>query len=216
MYINKIDDFIDKVIDDYYNVFISDKRTEKIIKELNFVKYQSDFNDIFKKYISSINMNIIKDTISNNDILNKITEVIKKYITIYTFLFIGFTYKGTDTIYSNNIIEFSKNQPEYGFKIEEFFNSESNASIVELYSFIKKILNLLDAESKQRKEILSNRPDYKEVTKFLNELNSDFGKDFIDSFFYNDDIKMRAHNIIKLIILIKIYKGLEKKIYLEY
>lgn len=211
MYINKIDDFVDKVIDDYYNMLTSQKGIEKIINELNFVKYQSDLNDIFKKYISSINMNDIKDTVSNNDILNKIIEVVKKYITIYTFLFIGFTFKGTDTIYANNIIEFSKNQPEYGFKIEEFFNSESNASIVELYSFIKKLLNLLDAESKQRKETLSNRPDYKEVTKFLNELNTDFGKDFVDTFFYNDNVSMRAHNIIKLIILIKIYKGTEKK-----
>ena len=55
------------------------------------------------------------------------------------FLFIGFYFKGTDTIYANNIIEFSKNQPEYGFKIEEFFNAQSNALVVEMYSNIKKI-----------------------------------------------------------------------------
>jgi hypothetical protein len=211
MYINKIDDFVDKVIDDYYNTLLADNRIKKITSELNFVKYQSDLNDIFKKYISTLNINDIKDTVSNNDILNKIIEVIKKYITIYTFLYIGFLFKGTDTIYANNIIEFSKNQPEYGYKIEDFFNSESNASVVELYSFIKKMLNILDAESKQRKETLSNRQDYKEVVNFLNEFEKDFGKDFMEVYFYNKNENLRAHNIIKLIIILKIYKGTEKK-----
>ena len=51
MYINKIDDLIDKVIDDFNSSVIqSDSRIPKIIKELNFVKYQSDLNDIFKKF----------------------------------------------------------------------------------------------------------------------------------------------------------------------
>jgi hypothetical protein len=208
MYIDKIDDFIDKVIDDFYNILVSDSRIIKIIKELNFVKFQSDLNDIFKKYISGLNLSSIKENVSNNDILNKIIEVVKKYITIYTFLFIGFYFKGTDTIYSNNIIEFSKNQPEFGFKIEEFFNSESNSVVVELYSFVKKILNIIDSESKQRKETLSNRPDYKEVNKFLTVL----GEQFVEvAFNIEDKNYIRAHNIIKTIILLKIYKGNEKK-----
>ena len=168
MYINKIDDLIDKVIDDFNStVILSDNRIPKILKELNFVKYQSDMNEMFKKYINSINLNEIKTTVSNNDILNKIIGVLKKYITIYMFLFIGFYFNGTDTIYANNIIEFSKNQPEFGFKIEEFFNSESNALVVELYSKVKKIIGLLGAESKQRKESLKTRPDYKNVVSFF-------------------------------------------------
>lgn len=206
MYITKIDDFIDKIIDDFGSEFIKNKKIEQIVKELNFVKFQSDINDILKKYISSLNMNELLDNVTNKDILNKFTEVVKKYITIYVFLFIGFSYKGTSTMYANNIIEFSKNQPEFGFKIENFFNSESNAFVVELYGFIKKLLNLLDAESKQRKEILSNKPDYKDVNAFIN----DMGDEIVNAFFYNDNSSIRAHNIIKLIIFDKIYKGIEK------
>ncbi len=208
MYINKIDDLIDKVIDDFNStVILSDNRIDKFLKEINFVKYQSDINDIFKKYISSINLNDIKSVVSNNDILNKIIGVIKKYITIYLFLFIGFYFKGSDTIYANNIIEFSKNQPEYGFKIEEFFNSQSNALVIDLYAKIKKILNILDAESKQRKEILSSRPDYKPIVAFLDSL----GPDFVNAAFNIPDKKyIRAHNLIKTIIIIDIYKTTEK------
>lgn len=209
MYINKIDDLIDKVIDDFYStVILSDNRISKIMNEINFVKYQSDINDIFKKYIDSVNLIDIKKNVSNNDILNKIIGVIKKYITIYMFLFIGYYFKTNNTIYTNNIIEFSKNQSEYGYKIDEFFNSESNALIVELYTKIKQILSILDSESKQRKETLEMRPDYKETINFLNYL----GKDFIEEFFnIKDKNFIRAHNIIKTIIIIKVYKEIEKK-----
>ena len=209
MYINKIDDLIDKVIDDFNStVILSDNRIPKILKELNFVKYQSDMNEMFKKYINSINLNEIKTTVSNNDILNKIIGVLKKYITIYMFLFIGFYFNGTDTIYANNIIEFSKNQPEFGFKIEEFFNSESNAVVVELYSKVKKIISFLGAESKQRREALKTRPDYKHVVSFLDGL----GEQFVEAAFNIEDKNyIRAHNLIKTIIIIDIYKNTEKK-----
>jgi hypothetical protein len=209
MYINKIDDLIDKVIDDFNStVILSDNRIPKILKELNFVKYQSDMNEMFKKYINSINLNEIKTMVSNNDILNKIIGVLKKYITIYMFLFIGFYFNGTDTIYANNIIEFSKNQPEFGFKIEEFFNSESNAVVVELYSKVKKIISFLGAESKQRREALKTRPDYKHVVSFLDGL----GEQFVEAAFNIEDKNyIRAHNLIKTIIIIDIYKNTEKK-----
>ena len=209
MYINKIDDLIDKVIDDFNStVILSDTRIPKFLKEINFVKYQSDMNDIFKKYINGINLGEIKTIVSNNDIINKITGVIKKYIVIYLFLFIGFYFKGSNTIYANNIIEFSKNQAEYGFKIEEFFNSESNAQVVELFSQIKKIQSIIDADSKQRKETLSNRPDYKEAMNFLNYL----GPEFVSAAFSIEDVDyIKAHNIIKTLIIIQIYKNTEKK-----
>ena len=209
MYINKIDDLIDKVIDDFNStVILSDNRIEKFLKENNFVKYQSDMNDILKKYINTLNLGEIKTLVTNNDILNKIIGVLKKYITIYLFLFIGFYFKGTDTIYANNIIEFSKNQPEFGFKIDEFFNSESNSVVVELYSKIKKIQTLLNTESKHRKESLSARTDYKNVILFLDNL----GPEFVNMAFNIEDKKyIRAHNIIKTLIIIEIYKNTEKK-----
>ena len=175
MYIDKIDDLIDKILDDFYaTIILEDKRFKLFLQEMNFVKYQSDINDIVKKYISNLNLSDIKQFVTNNDIINKIIDVIKKYIILYIFLYIGFYYTSTDSIYANNIIEFTKNQSSYNFKIEGFFNSESNSLIIDFYRTIKKILNLLNAENKQRKEFLASRPDYKSIVKFLNELGGDF------------------------------------------
>jgi len=208
MYIDKIDDLIDKIIDDFYaTVILKDNRIILFLKEINFVKYQSDINDIFKKYISNLNLSDLKGIVSNNDILNKITEVIKKYITLYLFLYIGFYYNNSDTGFANNIVEFTKNQGSYGFKISEFFNSESNGTIIDLYSIVKKIQNLLNAETKQKKEMLKGKQDYKEVINFLNNL----GGEFVNSVFNIEDKNhIRAHNIIKTLIIIKIYKNKEK------
>jgi hypothetical protein len=122
MYIDKIDDLIDKILDDFYaTIILEDKRFKLFLQEMNFVKYQSDINDIVKKYISNLNLSDIKQFVTNNDIINKIIDVIKKYIILYIFLYIGFYYTSTDSIYANNIIEFTKNQSSYNFKIEGFF-----------------------------------------------------------------------------------------------
>jgi len=208
MYIDKIDDLIDKILDDFYaTVILEDKRFKLFLQEMNFVKYQSDINDIIKKYISNLNLSDIKQYVTNNDIINKIIDVIKKYIILYIFLYIGFYYTSSDSIYANNIIEFTKNQSSYNFKINGFFNSESNGLIIDFYSSIKKILNLLNAENKQRKEFLASKPDYKSIISFLNEL----GGDFINAVFnVADKNNIRAHNIIKTLIIIQLYKNKEK------
>ena len=41
MYINKIDELIDNIIDDFYNKIIVNKGFSKILDETNFVKYQT-------------------------------------------------------------------------------------------------------------------------------------------------------------------------------
>ena len=54
MYINKFDKLIDKIIDDFYNSFITDKTFSKIINESNFVRYQLKINDLLLTYSKSI------------------------------------------------------------------------------------------------------------------------------------------------------------------
>lgn len=207
MYINKIDDLIDKIIDDFYaTVILKDNRIPLLVKEINFVKYQSDINDILKKYISNLNLSELNIG-SYKEITSKITDVIKKYITLYLFLYIGYYYNNGDNSYANNIVEFTKNQSSYNFKITDFFNSESNGLISDLYSMIKKIQNLLSAETKQKREFLLSKLDYKPGVEFLNSL----GGDFVNAAFNIEDKNhIKAHNIIKTIIVIKIYKLKEK------
>lgn len=213
MYINKIDDLIDNVIDDFYvNVILKDKDLAKIFKEPNFVKYQQEINELVKKYVSTIDLKEIKELVKSNDAVNTIFEIVKRYVFCYLFLTVGFNYQSKIDTYINNIIEFTKNQTEHNFKIDNFFNSDSNAIIIRYNIMIHNILNLLGADQ-QKIDILKTKPDYKEVIIFLNSLGSEF---VIKNIKLNgENVKnnktLQCHNIIKTIIILLLYKTNEKK-----
>lgn len=210
MYINKIDDLIDKVIDDFYTyVILSDKMLPKIIKEVNFVKFQKEINLIISGFTKTINLTEIKELVKSNEAVNTISETLKRYVAFYMFLTIGFHYTSKDDTFINNVVEFTKNQPEFNFKIDNFFNSESNALLIKYNTMIRNILTLLSADQ-AKIDILKVRPDYKETILFLNQLGSEYiSKNFI----LEDKSKKgeQCHNIIKTIIVLLLYKVTEKK-----
>ena len=211
MYIDKIDDFVDKLLDDYYiNIFKTDnKEIDNIIKEKNFIKFQKEINDIILKYHSSVNYNKLKETLINQENIKIFDELIKKYITIYFFLFIAGFYKDSLDIYSNNIVEFSKNQLSFKLKINEFFNSESNSNIINFFRMIKNLEQIFEVYDDDNKiKLLIKRPEFKESFMFLNDL----GEELIDNNLRKiKDDKMKLHNLLKLIIIINIYQKNDKK-----
>ena len=209
MYLSKIDDLLDKIIDDFYSTISSNKSFGKIISEINFVKYQKEINDIFKSYISSLNTTELKELFKNIEVQNKIMDNIKRYIAVYLFLYIGYFYTNVDSTYINNIIEFSKNQPSYDYKIDNFFNSVSNALVIKFYQMLKQILNYLDGDT-QKKDVLKSRHDYKESITFINELGNDF---FKLAYYDVKEKDIKAHNIIKTIVITNIYRNEKKNIF---
>ncbi len=210
MYINKIDDFVDKLLDDFFsNIFKSNKTIENILKEKNFVKYQKEINDILIDYHKSINYDKLKDTLINQDNTKIFDEIIKKYIMLYLFLYIAGFYNDTTDTFSNNIVEFTKNQLNFKLKINNFFNSESNAMIIGYYNIIKNISNIFEVyEDENKVKLLTKRTDFKPAFVFLNSL----GAEIIDNTLRNiKDDKLKTHNLIKLILLIDIYQKTDKK-----
>jgi len=207
MYINKIDELVDKIIDDFYNnIILKDKEINKILDENNFIKYQKELNDIMSTYIKNVNLDDIKTMINNKDNILRITEIIKRYIAYYLFMTIGVSYKGKYETFINNIVEFSKNQHEFNYKIDNFFNSENNANVIKMYTLSKNIINMIDAEP-GRLSVLILKPEYKEAIELLN----DFGQEYVNENFKLKNIKDRNHNIIKTLILFNLYKQNEKK-----
>src|SRR5437867_452733 len=145
MYVNKIDELLDKIIDDLFNrIIIKDETMKLITNEINFVKYQKEINNILVNYIKSINVNEIRELVKNEDTVIIIINIIKRYVAIYLFLTIGAYYSGKPDTFINNIVEFSKNQSAYGFKIENFFNSENNAMIIQYYKLINNIITIVN------------------------------------------------------------------------
>jgi hypothetical protein len=211
MHIEKIDNLLDRIIDDFFeNVFLLTTDFDKIYKEANFIKYQKDINDILKKYYDTINLEKIKEVAKNNETINRIYDTIKRYLGYYVFLTIGYNYDYDEKIYINNIVEFSKNQQEYKLKINNFFNSESNAIIVKFNKMMKNMLILFKAD-KNKINTLKTLPDFIETIKFLNTLDVEYiKKNLILDNIENKDKKLQCHNIIKTLIYIELYKNIEK------
>jgi len=216
MYINEIDNILNVILNDFYNTYLHQKNNKEfiffknLIQENNFVKYQKKINEIISSYSLKINNYNFNKITKNNSNISTIKNLLKKYIFYYIFLLISFFYKGQKETFINNIIEFSRNQGNYSVNINNFFNSFSNSIIIKSFNFIKNIKNILDMTDIQRKNIKDNIK-YKESIEFLN----DIGKDFINNNFNIKQLKgnkiTQANNVIKTIMILKIYNIYEKK-----
>ncbi len=211
MYINKIDELIDKIMDDFYSVVIAEKsRLDKVFGDPNFVKYQKEINDMLLSYEDKIDRKSLNKVLDNADSVQTIVEIIMRYLGYYTFLTIGFNYTKPVEAYINNVVEFSRNQPTFKLKIDNFFNSENNSILISLYELMKAVTELVNADP-QRLTTLSKRPEYELAIEFLNT----FGQEYVTHNFKLDNLKGNAkdqsHNIIKTIILNELYFKEDKK-----
>jgi hypothetical protein len=211
MYINKVDDLIDRIIDDFYAIVVlKEKKLEKLKVETNFIKLQKDINEIITTYINTIPTEEITNIVKKGDSYITILDTIKRYIVIYIFLTIGIFYKGKADVFINNIIEFTRNQSEYSLKITNFFNSDSNSLVIKLFFMCKNIISLLSKDT-IKIDTIKKEPYATETMEFLNE----FSEEFIDSALrlkaVNDDVIAQAHNIVKTIVVLLVYKIMDKK-----
>jgi hypothetical protein len=211
MYINKIDELIDNIIDDFYNsIVLKNKIFAKIISEPNFVKFQPQINKLLQEYSKTIEKYDLSKIVNNQDNIATIVEIIKRYVCYYFFLTIGFFYKKKRETFINNVIEFSKNQSNFPLKVSNFFNSESNSNIIKFFNLSRNIVIILEADSKRLEALLKKR-EFIETAKFLNT----FGAEFIMANFKLSGLKGnkkdQSHNIIKTTILNELYFKTEKK-----
>jgi len=214
IHINKIDDLVDKIIDDFFNKVILDKGFDKFFNETNFVKYQKEINTIFSSYEKNIDTPAIESIVNDNDNIETIYNLIKKYLGYYIFLTIGFFYKGKPETFINNIIEFSKNQPSFDFKINNFFNSESNANIIKYSDIIQKTILLLESEH-SKFNLLKKKESFKESVEFLDNIGTELTNTMFKLENLDGDKKKQCHNIIKTIILNNFYFNNDKKDVIE-
>ena len=204
MYVNKIDELIDKIIDNFYNDNIKKNSLfDKLKSEINFVKNQSVINKIISNFAKKININEIKTIIDKEENINRIINVIKRYIAYYIFLIIGYYYPDKkDHIYINNIVEYSKLQADTTFKIDNFFNSENNSIIIKYFKLIKDIIYVINLEDKKNLNITK----YKTAILFLNNI----GAVDIKNLLIGNTVD-KAHNLIKIIIFSELYNKQERK-----
>lgn len=212
MYINKVDDLIDRIIDDFYTVVVlKEKRFEKLKDEINFIKFQREINDFVVGYIKTIPTIEINDIVKKGDSFNAIFDTIQRYVVLYVFLTIGIFYQGKNDVFINNIIEFTRNQSQYPLKINGFFNSESNSLIIRMFYICKNCITLM-SKDRVKVDYIKKEPYAEETVKFLTGLSDEF----VDMAFrlksLNNDPQTQAHNIIKTLIVLMVYKIEDKKV----
>ncbi len=208
MYIDIIDNFVDQLLEDFYiNVISKDKLFNKIYDEQNFVKFQKEINEILVKYFKSIDFKEIKNFVNKEDTFDIIVNVFKKYLCFYLFTYIARFYKFKEDTLINNIVEFSKYQVNYDFKISEFFNSESNSTIFYLHNIVKNILKYISFDKEKDAETFINKIEQKDTKKFIDSISNEF----VDKFLKKAKEEEKTHIIIKTLILLNIYNEKDKK-----
>lgn len=203
MYINQIDKIIDNILNKLY-----DELNDNIIKENNFVDYHNQINEFIQKFFNNLDLNSLGKLIINKENLQKIFDIIKRLIYYYYFLLIAYYYKGTIKEFRNNLIQFSKLQGN------SFFNTDDNYTILILFKLIKDVSKIILMTEFQLKTL--NKENYKDAIQFLNDL----GKNYIDNYLLtiitknNDQIvEINIPNLIKTIVLDKIYKKEQHTVY---
>ena len=220
---NKLDEIIDKILDNFYEFIKKRKLIQKINQDENFVTFQNIIIDNIKEYYQSKdkekeNLGLImkevknlmnddkKNRLDSNQNLKILEDYILKYITYYLFLVIAYFYNSGRDLYTTNIIEISKNQKNNVFKIENFFNSETNSNLVSMFNIIKNFLNAykLGSTIDKIKIILNNNPiKFESTIKYFNKI----GEEFIIKKLL---IKENSHNLVKSLIINEIYLNEDK------
>ena len=144
MFINKIDELFNNILENFYNFLFSNNFFKKIKDTLNYVKYQNDIINCIKDFIKTIKKDDIIDIIKKENYYDIFINIIKKYCATYIYLGIGYYYSGSRELYITNLIECGRLQSTEVYQIDNFFNSTTNSKIIGYYIDIKHILKLIE------------------------------------------------------------------------
>lgn len=220
MYVNQIDDIIDKLLDKLYlDGIFKDETFKSIIdnKKTNFVEYRDKINNFIENSLKLVDKNAIQELINNRENIIRIMDIIKRYISYYYFLSLAYYYTGTLKDFRNNLIQYSKLQENSTFVIKNFFDTENNYQIIKFYKMIKDITKILLMTDLQKKVL--NQHEIKDAIDFLNSI----GKNYIDNYILkistdsNNDtsVDINVHNLIKTIVFKEIYRNQEQHLIFE-
>lgn len=208
MYINKIDELIDNIIDDFYATLMENSMFKKIIGDNNFVKNQSEINKILVGYENQIDIKEIEDIINTDESIKMVINIIKKYLAYYLFLIIGISYTGKNETFINNVLEFSKLQSGYPYKVPNFFNSDSNSAIIKYVNILKNLVTLVELDQNKLDQYAKN-DIFKASLEFYKEQSSEIIESLKIENLEKDKL-LQAHSMIKLMIFMELYFKIDK------
>ena len=105
MYINKIDELFDNILNKLDDYLIKHKTFQAFSKDTNFVKYQNQILETLKDFIDkNVSKKYILDLLKNESYYEYVFGIIKRYCAFYIYLGIAYHYKGGRDLFITNII----------------------------------------------------------------------------------------------------------------
>jgi len=204
MYINQIDDYINNILNRFYNKIIATKFLQTL-NDINFVKYQNQILKFIYDFTESITHKEIINIVKNETFIPVIINIIKRYCAYFIYLSIAYHYKGDHSLFTVNLIESSKYQKDATIQIDNFFNSDTNSKIIQFFYDIKNLLSLFEFKSFDKIRILlKNNPlKYQSTYKII----TDLGEDYIINILMTDNNLLA---MIKTLIATYIYDKEDK------
>jgi hypothetical protein len=185
-------------------------------KKINYVEYREQINDFIQKYIESIDILPLQEIVNSKLNVQKIMDMIKRYIMYYYLMTIAYYYTGDVKEFRNNLISYSKLQENSTFQVRNFFNTDNNYNLIKFFKLIhdcKYILLLTELQKKTE-----NFTGMQDAVQFLNQL----GTTYVDEHLLqvsdesnNALVTVNEHNLIKTIIYTYLYKNKERGIVLK-
>jgi hypothetical protein len=189
-YVNEIDIIIYESINEIYK----DIKNEKLLKLKTFGK-EDLYLKLIEKYINNNeSKKKLKDIIKNKDQINKILDIIDKYIIIYCILYFGVKFKLEENIknleaeYVSNVLNITSSN-----KFKQL-SSSINSTIINSFKFFNNLILLID------KNISDVQDELIIVKNFIDDIGSDIIREN-----FNKNNKDRSHNAILIIIFRNIY-----------
>ena len=188
-----LDNKIEQIINEFSNYLNTIKFINKINITGNFIKNQ--------EYI----LITIKSFFESSSESSNINDILKRYCLYYAYSLIAFHYSKDKSLFAKNIIDTNTYDNDKIYKINNFFNSNSNSNIMELYDNIKYIQSFVIIKNMTKiLEIIKTETNkYNKINLLFNSLDEKFISALIAENNY--------HDIIKLLIMYYIYIYKEKK-----
>ena len=216
MYITEIDELLNETLNNFMGIWILESKIsellnyKKLIKEVNFIKYQKQINEIIEFGQSLIPEDKINKLVSKKQNIILINSIVSKYLCYYIFIIIGINYNGKIETYNNNLVEFSRNQVNYPLKIDNFFNTESNSNIIKTINLIKEFLDYITklVNKKDNNNLIDNYSF--PLKEFIEKIGDNNVKNIAETLLNEKNKIIVDHSLIIMMIQLVIYKDKEK------
>ena len=163
MYIDKIDELINNIIDSFYiDIWKKNK-----IKTDKFKEQGKEINQLILDYVNKLkNLEV-----TSKEHINFLKETIVRYLCYYIYLQISIKINNEDE-FIRGIIEISKQENK---NIKNFYNSNNNSSLFKLSIFLLDILNIVNLNDTDKifKLVKSNPNKYNPIIEFLNDIGNE-------------------------------------------